>query len=694
MNEDHRNKYSLWSIVMGLLSRESSPRDRKLTKGEQEAILKRWAAIAFLISYSLLLIVYEAIGSGSIAPGVVHEGSYNPFWIFFHGLRQSPMTILILAVVAGLIALGITRFRMASFDRPQIIIDEEGDKVVLNSSVAAANILTTEEEELLFDLSDVSKPTGVPIAINKHTGQLINVIPGLQKDIDYSLVNDNMLVVGPSGYGKTSGILKGAAAAHAVLHHSGLIFDPKGDLYPELRPINIGLGQQNWLLDFKDGELNHSDGWDMLKPMREADIDLALQLADSTATIILENGSEEYWNDQVKNLFKLILLFVTQCRTFEPSFVKQSNDDSDMGDVDVNKYRNWRELIKYVIMPAEELKNYLDDAMEDEHDRPILESYYTTWTEDKNYTQIRASLSSALDVFKSPAVIDVLSSDEIDIDALAYGDAWIYVACSGRKETYIQVLTLFVNTVLDRTMSIAERNGGKLDSMLFVMLEEFRNLGRLDALPKILSQNRSYNISMMISIQHMNQLDKYNTKEDSDGRKSIESACSLHICLGANESAGKGVNGETAAHFSARAGSKPVMVEQYTEHRFKPLPEDIQRYFEWDQNKRMSIAAQLVYPPDRIQRLTRTEILLSPAGHNCVIEEKYQWSRHPLHGTFAIDRETGKKVRFLTMEHTPVRKGGKEGNSYNYEIRVPKQNPERIAASRMQASRNENDYLA
>lgn len=693
MNEkDGKNKYSIWSI----LEKTTSPKGRKLTQAEQNAILKRFFIVSFIIFYTIMLLLYESIGSGSIAPGAVHEGSYNPLWIFFHGLAKDPLTILILAAVAAIFAAGVARLKMSTFDRPQIVVDEEGDKVVVNSTVAAARILTTEEEAVLFDLSDINRPTGVPIAINKHTGQLINVIPRLQKDIKYSLVNDNILVAGPSGYGKTSGVLKGAAAAHAVLHHSSLIFDPKGDLYPELKPINIGLKQKVWLFNFKDGELDHSDGWDILKQMREADLDLAIQLADSTAEIILENGKKEYWNDQVKNLFKLLLLYVTQCRTFVPSSIVSSDDDSDLGDIDINKYRNWREFIKYVITPSEELMNYLTAAMEDEYDNIILESYFTTWAEDKNSSQIRASLSSALDVFKSPAVIDVLSSDEIDIDALAYGDASIYVVCSGRKETYIQVLTLFVNTVLDRTMTIAEQNGGSLDSMLFVMLEEFRNLGRLDALPKILSQNRSYNIGMLISLQHMNQLDTYNTNDNPDGRKSIESACALHICLGANESAGegKGINGETAIHFSSRAGSKPVAMEQVTEHRFKPVPDDIQKYFEWNQSKRMTISAQLVYPPDRIQRITRDEILLSPAGHNSVIEQKYQWKYHPLHGTFAVDRETGEKAFFQTMKHTPVRKGGKEATVHEYEIRVPRQTNEHREAAVRQGSRSYNDYLA
>lgn len=691
MNEkEGRNRYSLLS----LLSRNNRSSDQRLTKREQEAIFKRWIIAAFIIIFALLLIVYESIGTGDIAPGVIHEGTYDPIRILFSGLRQDPITMLLMAVFSVMLAAGVARLRMAAFDRPQIVLDEEGDKVVLNSTVAAAGILTTEEEAILFDLSDIGRPTGVPIAVNKHTCQLINVIPRLQKDIKYSLVNDNMLVVGPSGSGKTSGILKGAAAAHAVLRHSSLIFDPKGDLYPDLKPINIGLRQKTWLFNFKDGELAHSDGWDILKQIREADIDLALQLADTTAEIILENGSKEYWNDQVKNLFKLLLLYVTKCRTFVPSHIRESNDDGDIGTLGINKYRNWREFIKYVITPADELKCFLDAAMEDEYDRRILESYYTTWTEDKNYSQIRASLSSALDVFKSPAVIDVLSSDEIDIDSLAYGDAAIYVVCSGRKETYIQVLTLFVNTVLDRTMTIAEQNGGSLDSMLFVMLEEFRNLGRIDALPKILSQNRSYNIGMLISLQHMNQLDKYNTREDPDSRKSIESACSLHICLGANESAGRGADGETAIHFSARAGSKPVVMEQVTEHRYKLLPEDIQKYFEWNQSKRMTIAAQLVYPPDRIQRLTRDEILLSPAGHNCVIERKYQWSYHPLYGTYAEDRQTGKKVRFLTMRHTPVRKGGKEASLKEYEIRVPKQRAGNREAAARQERRSYDDYLS
>lgn len=692
--QDNRNRYSLWSL---LFDREDRPKNRRLTVAEQDAIVRRWRIISFIVILLLLLWLGEPlITTGQ--EGALGETLYNPIKIFFFGLKHKTLTILIMLGLAFFGSYVIAFYRRGKLDEPQIIIDEVGDRVKLDSSVGVRGILTDEEESRIFALTDLAHPAGVPIAINKNSGQLISKVPGLRTDIKYHLANDNILVVGPSGAGKTTGLNLGAAAQHMLLGDGTLIFDPKGDMYPTLLPIDIQLKRRAFLLDFKDGELLHSDGWDCLKQIREADIDTAIQLADTFASIILENGDEQYWTDTIKNLFKMLLLYVTHAKSYVAPKVRQSSDDSYMDEEDLSARRTWRELMKLVTSSSDDLLDIFNVVMENEEDEELLADYFTTWSEDKNYSQIRSSLANALDVFKTPAVIDILSSDEIDIDALAEGNASIYVACSGRNDTYMPVLTLFVNTVFHRTMSIAEQNGGSLDHMLFILLEEFYSLGRLDQLPKILSQSRSYNLSVMISTQTTSQLEKYNTKEDrGGGRSSIQSACALQICVGANEGVGSDINGDTATYFSARAGKKERVDEQITEKRFKPVPESVQAPLQWDQSKRTTNKAETVYPPDRIQALTPDEIFISPGPHNCRIQKKYQWSLHPLYGTYAVDRETGEVARFLTTEHIPVRKGGKKANLQEYEIVMPKAKPRKTVPSKSVLSndtRDENDFLS
>ena len=689
-NQDNRNQYSLWSL---LSNNKEKSQTRKLTPAEQDSIVRRWRIGSFILLLLALLWLSEPLltsGEGLI----VQESMHNPIKIFFFGLKHKPLGVFIIVGLALLLSYIIAYYRRAKLDEPQIIIDELGDRVRLDSSVGVRGVLTDEEEGRIFDLTPLSDPSGVPIAISRNSGQLINKVPRLRSDIEYHLANDNILVVGPSGAGKTTGLNLGAAAQHMQMNHGIVVFDPKGDMYPTLKPIDIYLRRKCFLLDFKDGELLHSDGWDCLKQIREADIDTAIQLADTFAEIILSNGDEQYWTDTIKNLFKMLLLYVTHARTYEAPATSLSTDDGVIDDAS-SRRRTWRELMKLVTTKSDELVKIFDEVVKDEEDGELLNDYYTTWTEDKNYSQIRSSLANALDVFKTPAVIDILSSDEIDIDALADGDTSIYVACSGRNDTYMPVLTLFVNTIFHRTMSIAEENGGSLDHMLFILLEEFYSLGRLDQLPKILSQSRSYNLSVMISTQTTTQLEKYNTKDDrGGGRSSIQSACALQLCVGANEGVGSDINGDTATYFSARAGKKLLVDDQVTESRFKPIPEEIQAPFQWDQKKRTTNKAETVYPPDRIQALTPNEIFISPGPHNCRIQKKYQWSLHPLHGTYAVDRETGDKARFLTTEHVPVRKGGKEATLDNYEVVRPKAKPVASVGRVLPGDfRDENDFL-
>ena len=680
-----KNPYSIWSKLEKRGVREVTP-------AEKRKIHLRWSIGSFVITLYIFLQIFDS--GRSLFEGAYYQRTHNPFAILLHGLAEKPVTVVIIIALAYVISWFITNLRMSYIDARRIVVDEKGDKVVANSSVGVRGILTEEEEKRIFDLTDLSDPTGVPIAINKRSGKLINKVPGLRKDIRWHLANDNILLVGPSGAGKTSGVLIGAHVQHACLGHSCLIFDPKGDLYPTTAPIEIGLGRQTWLLNFKDGELGNSDGVDILKQIREAEESVAIELADAFANTILENGDEEYWTNTNKNLFKLLLLYVTHSTNYIPPGTGDSSDETVIIKDNYDDMRTWREFISMVTTDSDELKAILEAAMEDPHDRKLLGRYYTTWSEDKNYKQIRSSLANALDVLMSPAVVDILSSDEIDLSALSRGDATIYISCSGRKETYIQALTLIVNMILDINMTIAERRGGSLEHMLFVMLEEFSNLGRLDNLHKILSQNRSYNISFLISIQTMNQLDKYNTKAEPAGRQVIESSCALQLCVGSNEGVSSDVKGDTATYFSSRAGYKEMVKERIGEDRFKPIPESYQAPFQWDQRKMIMMEKELVFPPDAIQAIDPTQIFISPGPHNCVMENKYQWSMHPLYGAYAVERKTGQEVKFLTSKHEPERKGGKPLTLDNYVIDIAKKRKPVQKVARGNDDRSEEDFLS
>lgn len=681
-----KNPFSIWSKL-----ETDKKHPMETTPQEKERIRKRWFYGTFAV---VLIVMLEFFDSGrSLFEGAYYERTYNPFAILLRGLTTRPAITILMLAAAYLIARYVTVRHMAGINAPQIIVDAHGDKVVMNSSIGRKGILTEGEERRIFELTDLDNPTGIPIAINKTSGKLINKQPGVRTDIKWHLANDNMLVVGPSGAGKTSGLLISAHVQHALMGHACLIFDPKGELYPITEPIDIGLGRKTWLLNFKDGELGNSDGVDILKQIREAEESVAIELADSFANTILENGDKEYWNNTIKNLFKLLLLFVTHCRSFVPVDVELSSDERDGAD-NYDDRRTWREFINMVTTDSDELRAILEAAMEDPHDKALIGRYFTTWVEDKNYKQIRSSLANALDVLMSPAVVDILSSDEIDIAALSRGDATIYISCSGRKETYIQALTLFVNMVLDINMTIAEKRGGSLENMLFVMLEEFSNLGRLDNLHKILSQNRSYNMSFLISIQTMNQLDKYNTENEPAGRQVIESSCALQLCVGSNEGVGSDIKGDTATYFAARAGYKAMVKERVGENRFKPIPEEVQAPFQWDQRKMTSVEKEQVFPPDAIQAIDPTQIFISPGPHNCVMERKYQWSMHPLYGAYAVDRKTGGEVKFLTSGHVPVRKGGKKNDLISYRIDIRKKRKVTPKVIPLDDDRDEDDFLS
>ena len=67
----------------------------------------------------------------------------------------------------------------------------------------------------------------------------------------------------------------------------------------------------------------------------------------------------------------------------------------------------------------------------------------------------------------------------------------LYVISPDSHSTYNYILTIFYGQLLQRLYAQADRNGGALDEQVYLLLDEFANIGKIPDFNQKLSTSRS-----------------------------------------------------------------------------------------------------------------------------------------------------------------------------------------------------------
>ncbi|MNP06703.1 Conjugal transfer protein TraG [compost metagenome] len=120
------------------------------------------------------------------------------------------------------------------------------------------------------------------------------------------------------------------------------------------------------------------------------------------------------------------------------------------------------------------------------------------------------------------------TSNNIEFEDLGNKKTAIYVISPDSHSTYNYILTIFYGQLLQRMYAQADRNGGRLDNPVYLLLDEFANIGKIPDFNQKLSTSRSRGISISIIVQSIDQLiDLY-----KDLHENIIANCDTQIFLG------------------------------------------------------------------------------------------------------------------------------------------------------------------
>lgn len=328
-------------------------------------------------------------------------------------------------------------------------------------------------------------------------------------------LNNNVLVVGTSGAGKTRSIVT-PNLLQAV--GSYIISDPKGNLYHKYGEYLQSKGYRVINIDFT----NPADSmhYNPLAYMRSSQDVMKLAHVLMAAD---ERTSDPIWNEMAQVLVQACLAFLFECAPLEERTLE-----------------NLVELIDATMVEGEsERKKSNADAAFTNLRKVNPKSYAVKQYDkfrvaaDKTYRSIQAVTNAKTGQFSTPEIFEMTSRNEIDFSRIGTEKTAVFVGCSDTDRSMDFLVNLFYTQAMAELCRFADkecRNNALPIPVRFIM-DDFATNCKIEDFPRMIASIRSRNISTMLMIQAESQLEEC---FDKDG-KTIIGNCDTYVYLGGND---------------------------------------------------------------------------------------------------------------------------------------------------------------
>ena len=402
--------------------------------------------------------------------------------------------------------------------------------------------------------------------------------------------NGNILVIGGSGAGKSASFV----IPNALQQLGSYVFtDPKGELYDRTAGFFKRKGYEVHVINLVDPR--YSDGYNPLSHIRGT-IDV-----DTVAKIISnkeggdKKGSDPFWDQTSEALLKAVIYYILLNRPKEEHSLSSCLALVRLGGE--NEGEDLRDL--FMALPF---------------DNPARKAFETIRLgSEKTFSNILVSLAAKLEAFDSPEISAMTSTNTIEFPELINKKSVLYFITPATNDTYNFIMNIFFSQMLDRLYEYADTLGGKLPTPLFLILDEFANIGRIPRFEQILSTCRSYRINISIILQSIDQLIAI---YDEKVTENIMANCSTHLFLGSNAQ-------KTLETFSKQLGEKTITRDNVSRSTDKESNFSGRSYSD-------QIMARALMTPDELRRMeSDTCIILIQAVKPIKAKKYFYWTMHP-----------------------------------------------------------------
>lgn len=342
----------------------------------------------------------------------------------------------------------------------------------------------------------------------------------LNTDTRKTNVNDNVMLLGSSGSGKTRYYVKPNIMESCLKNvwNGFIVTDPKKELLIETGKLLKDSGYDVKVLDLKDWEGNC---WNPFNYFYE-DEDVLSFVKSLIKNTNGETNGDKFWENASILLFNAVFFYlIEKCPIEDRNLV------------------NVKKLINLCSVKEEEedhisTLDIMFNKLEEENPNSKAVGYYKSFKmgSGKTLKSIIISCLANLNFIGLEKVDRTLSGkDEFDLENIGYNKTTVFITMSDVDTAYNFLGSMFIDQMLNAMIKKRDKERNK--PYVHMLLDEFAQLGTLNNFPERISVIRSRNISVTIVLQSIQQL-KANYKDKDE---IIIENCNTKVVLATSESA-------------------------------------------------------------------------------------------------------------------------------------------------------------
>ena len=353
---------------------------------------------------------------------------------------------------------------------------------------------------------------------------------------------DHVLLVMPSGAGKTSGTI---VPTLLTSEHPAIVLDPKGEIYRLTSGWRRRMGHR---CIYYSPSSPDSPAWNCLDEIsRDSEIADLRVLAENLVAYPSYPASDQgasHWTASARNLLRLLCLHALHAhpRPSLPSVLSQLHEGKDPYDL-------FETIGSYPHDPDKGFRDLTTGEPTATHPQVALLANAFGAIPDRELGSIISTLGQFLALWDDPRVARASSKSDFTLEEICDPavPTTLYIALPyGDLQPLAPLLRVLLALLTRRLTQDRPVEGPAGSRRLLFVLDEFAALGRIPIIEQMLAFFRGYGVRALLVVQDLTQLKRAYSEHEG-----ISGACQIHV-LSASQS------GATRRHLSRLAGETTV----------------------------------------------------------------------------------------------------------------------------------------
>lgn len=426
----------------------------------------------------------------------------------------------------------------------------------------------------------------------------------MSTDTSVTGLNNNMLVIGGSGAGKTFFIVK-PNIMQMMLNNSFIATDPKGEIARATANMLKKNGYNVKVLNLID--MAKSDGYNPFRYIREENDVVKLVTNIISNTTPKETAPTDPFWEKSESMF-LQALFYYVWLEMPPNRKNFQSVLDLLSEAEVDAKGNDSKLTKKMKQLAKTSKLKQNHPAYKQYMKVIRGAGDTV-------RSIIISANSRLALLENPQILRILSKDDLHLEELGIGvngdkhtrTALFCIIPDSDKSYNFIVGMLYTQLFQELYFQADFKNDGKLPIQVTLMMDEFANVALPDDFCSLLSTMRSRRISSIIIIQNLAQIKAL----FKDTWETITGNCDTLVHLGGNEKS-------THQYISEMLGKSTIDKRSTGETRG----------VHGSASRNYDVLGRELMTPDEVRNMSNKKCLIFIKGFNPIFDDKYIPFRH------------------------------------------------------------------